>query len=75
MGKAVTINYVSLKAKYKEDVFRVLSYEGGMYLPFILDLNKEYIKEISTGNKNVFIENKYSQSKYLSLSLWVLKMS
>ena len=51
LGKAVTINDISVKAKSKEKVYQVLTYEGGMYLPSVLDANKEYIKEILTGSK------------------------
>ena len=51
MEKDFTINDISLKAKSKKEVYQVLTYEGGIYLPPILDANKNYIKDIMTGKK------------------------
>ena len=51
MEKYFAINDISLKAKSKKKVYQVFIYEGGIYLPPILDANKNYIKDITTDKK------------------------
>ena len=51
METEITINDISIKARSKKEIYMVLSLEGGIYLPPILDANSKYIKDIITGSK------------------------
>ena len=47
----IIINNISIKARSKKEIYMVLSLEGGIYLPPILDANSKYIKDIMTDSK------------------------
>ena len=49
MIKEITLNDISIKARSKKEVYLVLTVEGGLYLPPILDSNRMYLKEIMSG--------------------------
>ena len=51
MDSQITLNDVSVKAQSKKAVYLVLTVEGGLYLPPMMDSNKEYLKAIITGKK------------------------
>ena len=51
MGKSFTLNDVAIKARSKKEVYYVLTTEGGIYLPPIIDANSSYLKEIARGTK------------------------
>ena len=57
MDRQITLNDVSVKAKSKKEVYSVLTVEGGLYLPPIMDSSKEYLKAIMTG-KEKFLSSK-----------------
>ena len=47
--KEITLNDISIKARSKMEVYLVLTVEGGLYLPPILDANRAYLKDIMSG--------------------------
>ena len=47
MEKTLTLNDVAIKAKCKKGVYFVLTTEGGIYLPTILDANSSYLNEVA----------------------------
>ena len=49
----LTIADVAVKANIKVEVYRVLTTEGGVYLPPIKEWNYQYVRDIITGNKLV----------------------
>ena len=49
MIKEITLNDISIKARSKMEVYLVLTVEGGLYLPPILDANRAYLKDIVSG--------------------------
>ena len=49
----LTVTDVGIKAKSKLEVYRVLTTEGGVYLPPAKEWNYQYIRDIVTGNKLV----------------------
>ena len=49
MIKEITLNDISIKARSKREVYLVLTVEGGLYLPPILDANRAYLKDIMSG--------------------------
>ena len=51
MEKSFTLNDVAIKARSKKEVYYVLTTEGGIYLPPIIDANSSYLKEIARGTK------------------------
>ena len=51
MNKDITIEDIALHAKSKKEVYNVLSVEGGIYLPPIMDANRKYIQNIIRGFK------------------------
>ena len=51
MEKSFTLNDVAIKARSKKEVYYVLTTEGGIYLPPIIDANSSYLKEIVRGTK------------------------
>ena len=51
MNKQITLNDISLKTKSKREVYLVLTVEGGLYLPPIMDSNKDYLQGIMNGTK------------------------
>ena len=57
MEKKLTINDVAIKAKSKKEIYYVLTCEGGIYLPPIMDANSTYLKDIVRGAKK-FIYSK-----------------
>ena len=63
MEKALTINEVAIKARSKKEFYSVLSAEGGIYLPPIMDANSSYFKDIVTGNKKFL----YSKNKVVKV--------
>ena len=50
---ALTINEVGSKAKFKLEVYRILTTEGGVYLPPSQQWNYNFIRDIITGEKRV----------------------
>ena len=44
---------ISIKAWSKKEVYLVLTIEGGLYLPLILDSNRSYLKSIISGKKKL----------------------
>ena len=71
MDRQITLNDVSVKAKSKKEVFLTLSVEGGLYLPPMMDSNKEHLKAIMTGKKFLYSKEanviKLPQLKSLSI--------
>ena len=57
MEKTLTLNDVGIKAKSKKEVYFVLTTEGAIYLPPIMDADSSYLKEIAWGTK-LFLYNK-----------------
>ena len=51
MEKEITINDISIHAKSKKEIYHVLTVEGGIYLPPMMDANKKYIQNIMRGHK------------------------
>ena len=51
MDRQITLNDVSVKAKSKKEVYLTLTVEAGLYLPPMMDSNKEYLKAIMAGKK------------------------
>ena len=51
MEKDITISDIAIHAKSKKEVYHVLTVEGGLYLPPIIDANKNYIQNIMRGFK------------------------
>ena len=51
MNKEITINDIALHAKSKKEVYDVLTIEGGIYLPPIIDANRKYVQNIIRGYK------------------------
>ena len=49
MIKEITLNDISIKARSKKEVYLVLTVEGDLYLPPILDTNRAYLKDIMNG--------------------------
>ena len=49
----LTVTDVGVKAKSKLEVYRILTTEGGIYLPPSKEWNYQYIRDIVTGNKLV----------------------
>ena len=49
MNKEITINDIALHAKSKKEVYDVLTIEGGIYLPPIIDANRKYVQNIIRG--------------------------
>ena len=45
----IALNDISIKARSKKEVYLVLTVEGGLYLPPVLDSNRIYIIEIMNG--------------------------
>ena len=46
MEKEITINDIAIHAKSKKEIYHVLTVEGGLYLPPMMDANKRYIQDI-----------------------------
>ena len=57
MDKKLTLPEIAIKARSKKEVYYVLSAEGGIYLPPIMDANSSYLKDIVRGKKK-FLYNK-----------------
>ena len=51
----LAISEISLKARSNKEVYTILSIEGGIYLPPILDANQSYLKGILTSKKKFFL--------------------
>ena len=51
MEKEITINDIAIHAKSKKEIYHVLTVEGGLYLPPMMDANKRYIQDIMRGIK------------------------
>ena len=49
--KDITLSDLSLKAKYKKEIYMVLTVEGGLYLSPIMDANRNYIRVVISGTK------------------------
>ena len=49
--KDITSSDISLKAKSKKEIYMVLKVEGGLYLPPIMNANRNYIRGIISGTK------------------------
>ena len=72
MEKQINLNDTSIRARSKKEVYLVLTAEGGLYLPPILDSKKSYLKGIMIGtNKFIYCKDvsviKLSQIKSLSI--------
>ena len=51
MEKDITISDITIHAKNKKEVYHVLTVEWELYLPPIIDANKNYIQNIMRGFK------------------------
>ena len=51
MEKDITISDIDILAKSKKEIYHVLTAEGGLYLPPIMDSNNKYIQNIIRGLK------------------------
>ena len=51
MEKEITINDIAIHARSKKEICHVLTAEGGLYLPPIMDANRKYIQNIVRGLK------------------------
>ena len=49
--KDITLSDISLKAKSKKEIYMVLTVEGGLYLPPIMDANRNYIRGLINWTK------------------------
>ena len=49
MIKEISLNDISIKTRLKREGSLVLTTEGGLYLPSILDSNRAYLKGIRSG--------------------------
>ena len=54
--KDISLIDISVKARSKKEVYLVLTVEGELYLPPILDANRNYLKNIMSGKKKVYIQ-------------------
>lgn len=59
----ITLNDVSLKAKSKKEIYLVLTVEGGLYLPPILDANRKYLRALMIGKKKFLYSSKIKVTK------------
>ena len=55
MEKQVNLNDIPIRARSKKEVYLVLTAEGGLYLPPILDSNESYLKGIMNGTKKILL--------------------
>ena len=69
----MTLNDVSVKAKSKKEVYLVLTVEGGLYLPPIMDSNKDYLKGIMTGKKKFLYSKDVKAIKLLQIKSLSIK--
>ena len=67
MVKDITISDIVIHAKSKKEVYHVLTVEGGLYLPPIIDANKNYIQNIMRGFKKFCTLKILKLSKLLTL--------
>ena len=51
MEKEITINDIAIHARSKKEIYHVLTAEGGLYLPPIMDADRKYIQNIVRGLK------------------------
>ena len=52
---SITISDIAIKARSKKEVYNVLTVEGELYLPPIVDTTQKYLKEILTGKKKYLL--------------------
>ena len=57
MSRKLILSEIAIKARSKREVYYVLTSEGGIYLPPIMDANSSYLKDIVRGSK-LFLYNK-----------------
>ena len=50
------ITYISIKAKSKIEIYRILTTEGDVYLPPSSECSIDFIKDIITGKKSVCLK-------------------
>ena len=50
----LTFAEVDARAKSKAEIYRLLTVEGGVYLPSAKDTNFLFLREIITGSKKVY---------------------
>ena len=77
--KDIMLIDISVKARSKKEVYLVLTVEGGLYLPSILDANWNYLKNIMSGKKKFLYSKdikwiKVPQIKSLSFK-YILKFA
>ena len=49
-----TVAEVGARAKSKVEIYRLLTMEGGVYLPTAKDTNFQFLRDIITGSKKVY---------------------
>ena len=53
-GDKLTVQLVGQKARSKTELYRLLTTEGGVYLPPCKEINYQFMRSIMTGEKLVF---------------------
>ena len=67
MEKEITINDIEIHVKSKKEIYHVLTVEGGLYLPLMMDANKRYIQDIMHGIKKFIYAKNVSIVKVLQI--------
>ena len=73
MEKEITINDISIHAKSKKEIYHVLTVEGGIYLPTMMDANKKYIQNIMRGHKKFLYAKNVKIAKVLQINKLSIK--
>ena len=51
--QSMSLRQISVRARSKKEIYRILQLEGDVYLPPIIQANRKYVADIVSGKKMV----------------------